>query len=85
MMTAEWKLTNNPATVKDVIHRVNSIMDGICRIITIIITLQLIITVSESELVFFANPPPRLFFTVQTFAKKQNQSRDIIIFLVPAI
>ena len=85
MMTAEWKLTNNPATVKDVIHRVNSIMDGICRIITIIITLQLIITVSESELVVFANTPPRLFFTVQTFAKTQNQSRDIIIFSVPAI
>ena len=70
MMTVEWTLTNNPATVKDVILRVNSIMDGIRRIITIIITLQLIITVPELELVFFANLPPRLFFTVQTFAKK---------------
>ena len=61
-------------------------MDGIRRIITIIITLQLIITVPELELVFSANLSPRLFFTVQTFAKKkQKQSRDIIIFLVPAI
>ena len=75
MMTVEWTLTNNPATVKDVILRVNSIMDGIRRIITIIITLQLIITVPELELVFSANLPPRLFFTVQTFAKKNKNNQ----------
>ena len=50
-------------------------MDGIRRIITIIITLQLIITVPELELVFSANLPPRLFFTVQTFAKKNKNNQ----------
>ena len=38
MIAANRTLGNNPGKVEDVIHRVNRIMDGIPRIIRIIIT-----------------------------------------------
>ena len=38
MMAANRTLINNPGTVEGVIHKVNRIMDGIRRIIRIIIT-----------------------------------------------
>ena len=68
MMAVNRTKWNNPGTVEDVSHRVNRIMDGIRRIIRIIITLWIIITISqlEFELIVFFNPELHLLVTVQT-------------------
>ena len=60
-------------------------MNGVCRSIRIIMTLQLTLIISEVDLIIkFLNPASRFLVTIQKVWKKQKQPRVIIVFSAKA-